>query len=594
VEEINKNLINNENRAFVVLGMHRGGTSVIARSLQVLGIGLGDQLLSPAFDNPKGFWEDQECVAINEELLAHLGSAYDRMDLPSSFDFDNTLISPLYLKAVRVVSERLVENHGLWGLKDPRISRLLGFWKLVFRACNCKVSYVIALRDPVSIAESLIARNDIPFEKSYLLWLQHMVPSILETTGERRVVVNYDSLLEAPEEQLMRLGRFLNLPINHGELKGFTEDFLERGLRHSTYSLAQISLDHRLPRDAFKAYELLLQVAQDETQVDAAYIENSFAQVMSNLHAYMPAFKYVDALEKKLDEKNQNIVEALNEKEETVQKLANQVVALKDQIKTWELHWIDLQSGMAWKLLQKVRDLYHVVAPFDSQQDRWLRSVIRLLAGRKRLGGEAKTNETAAAPAVSKEPPKVSIIIPVFNALDLTQQCIESIYRETGNIGYEVIIINNASRDGTTKWLKQKKGSLENLKVVDLDQNIGFGPAVNIGMQNSKGEYIVILNNDTIVAPGWLDHLIAAFEQNGEIGIASPMTNYVGEGPQIDPGAANLPPDVSAIQNLCTQYSGAGRAALRAQPPGVLLCHAAAGPGGHRGLSGYSLREGKL
>ena len=70
-----------KSRVIVVLGMHRSGTSAIARSLELLGVGLGDNLHPAGFDNPKGFWEDRACLEINEELLRYFGSAYDRMDL---------------------------------------------------------------------------------------------------------------------------------------------------------------------------------------------------------------------------------------------------------------------------------------------------------------------------------------------------------------------------------------------------------------------------------------------------------------------------------------------------------------------------------
>ena len=63
----------------VVLGMHRSGTSAITRGLEVLGVNLGDNLYPAAIDNPKGFWEDNDFLGINEELLAHLDYSVDRL-----------------------------------------------------------------------------------------------------------------------------------------------------------------------------------------------------------------------------------------------------------------------------------------------------------------------------------------------------------------------------------------------------------------------------------------------------------------------------------------------------------------------------------
>lgn len=62
-------------RLVIVLGMHRSGTSALSRSLMALGLSLGQSLLDPQPDNPLGYWEDREIVAINEEVLASSGSS---------------------------------------------------------------------------------------------------------------------------------------------------------------------------------------------------------------------------------------------------------------------------------------------------------------------------------------------------------------------------------------------------------------------------------------------------------------------------------------------------------------------------------------
>lgn len=149
---------------------------------------------------------------------------------------------------------------------------------------------------------------------------------------------------------------------------------------------------------------------------------------------------------------------------------------------------------------------------------------------------------------ISIDQPKISIIIPVYNLCSLTQQCIESIYRETKSESIEVIVIDNASEDQTFEWLNSEKIKHPFFKVFRMDQNIGFGAAVNFGIRKSNGNFIVILNNDTIVSPRWLENLLNNLEKDPSIGIISPVTNYVGEGPQIDINAANLSPDIELIQ----------------------------------------------
>ncbi len=143
--------------------------------------------------------------------------------------------------------------------------------------------------------------------------------------------------------------------------------------------------------------------------------------------------------------------------------------------------------------------------------------------------------------------PTVSIIVPVFNALSLTRECIHSLSRETHHIKCEIIVVDNASTDNTPNWLEDESKRNPSLKVFTMEKNIGFGPAVNYGLCQSAGEFVVILNNDTIVSREWLTRLMGALEKDTSIGIVSPVTNYVGEGPQIDEKATELLPDIDII-----------------------------------------------
>lgn len=139
----------------------------------------------------------------------------------------------------------------------------------------------------------------------------------------------------------------------------------------------------------------------------------------------------------------------------------------------------------------------------------------------------------------------VSIVIPVFNALDYTRACIESIYKARNRVPFEVIVVNNGSQDGTREWLDSAAEQYPNFYRAHLEDNMGFAKGVNLGLQNARGRHIVILNNDTLVTSHWLDHLVEAAESDDALGIVSPMTNYVGEGPQVDPEAIDLAPHMA-------------------------------------------------
>lgn len=120
-----------------------------------------------------------------------------------------------------------------------------------------------------------------------------------------------------------------------------------------------------------------------------------------------------------------------------------------------------------------------------------------------------------------------SIIIPVFNKVELTKQCIKSIIENTPEFKeLQLIIVDNASTDGTKEFLAQLSTSYKNIHVITNSQNLGFAKACNQGISASNSKYIVLLNNDTIVTQGWLSNLINEAESSKDIGIVGSKLLY--------------------------------------------------------------------
>lgn len=134
----------------------------------------------------------------------------------------------------------------------------------------------------------------------------------------------------------------------------------------------------------------------------------------------------------------------------------------------------------------------------------------------------------------------VSIIIPVFNALDYAQACVRSLYTASVTQPFEVIVVDNGSQPEVRAWLKAESQQRERFFYLSLSHNLGFAKGVNLGLAQARGQYLVIHNSDTVVTSGWLDHLVSAAESHSDLGIISPVTNYVGEGLQIDEAARRL------------------------------------------------------
>ncbi|AJY73603.1 glycosyltransferase family 2 protein [Paenibacillus beijingensis] len=119
-----------------------------------------------------------------------------------------------------------------------------------------------------------------------------------------------------------------------------------------------------------------------------------------------------------------------------------------------------------------------------------------------------------------------SIIIPSHNKLRYLKLCIASIVAHT-NQPYEIIVVDNASTDGTAQYLRTYSGRERRLRYATMSSNAGFAGAVNRGLMLAKGTTMLLLNNDTIVTPRWLDNLLACLNSDPSIGIVGPVTNYI-------------------------------------------------------------------
>ena len=143
----------------------------------------------------------------------------------------------------------------------------------------------------------------------------------------------------------------------------------------------------------------------------------------------------------------------------------------------------------------------------------------------------AETFTGEYALAVCKKPikqarPLVSIIMLTYNALEYTQKCVDSLLEHT-SYPYELIFVDNASSDGTVKYLQGLVKKHKRFKLIKNKANTGFAAGNNRGVETAVGEYVMLLNNDVLVADNWLGNLVAAFELDGQIGMVGPITNYI-------------------------------------------------------------------
>lgn len=151
-------------RVVPILGFHRSGTSMFTSMLQGMGVDLGGPLLPPAADNPRGFWEHKQFVAVNQKLLGALGCDTDGFSPGSRLKQTATSVTD-FIEPVSAGIKELIDlnfSGGTWGFKDPRTVITLPFWLGVFdRLQLCDVRPIVILRSPTACTKSLLARGDV-------------------------------------------------------------------------------------------------------------------------------------------------------------------------------------------------------------------------------------------------------------------------------------------------------------------------------------------------------------------------------------------------------------------------------------------------
>ena len=307
---INKKLI-------VVLGMHRSGTSAITRGLQVLGANLGNALIPPGFDNPKGFWEDKDVLRINEALLIELQSDYDRVGLLEiDMGYRSPVISELENDAQSVLTKKFAYVD-LFAIKDPRLARLLPFWQRVFVGAGLSVAYVIALRNPLSVADSLSLRNGFDPAKSSQLWHEHVLTAIHYTQGQQRVVVDYDQMLADPATEFRRISSQLHIgTISPKEINEYQENFLDVGLRHTHYTRNDVIESAYLTHGVREIYPVIADCAEDIRSSDDPDLIAMVTQQIESLRGIQPVLKLCGKLDHRVQHQDQYLQEQIRIRDE--------------------------------------------------------------------------------------------------------------------------------------------------------------------------------------------------------------------------------------------------------------------------------------
>ena len=180
--------------ALIVLGMHRSGTSAMAGVVGRMGAALPRDLMAPAEMNARGFFESNRVTGLNDRLLAAAErSWWDPRPVPADW-FDTPEAAALADEAVTVLTEEF-GTAPLFVMKDPRICRLLPFWRAALDRVGAAPVILHIHRRPQDVAASLDRWAGYPRDYGLLLWARHLLDAEAATRDLPRVFVTFDGLM---------------------------------------------------------------------------------------------------------------------------------------------------------------------------------------------------------------------------------------------------------------------------------------------------------------------------------------------------------------------------------------------------------------
>ncbi|MGA9853597.1 MAG: glycosyltransferase [Gammaproteobacteria bacterium] len=560
-----------KSRMLIILGMHRSGTSAVARVCNLLGADLGQRLMPPQADNLTGFWEHAELHGVHDELFAALGYAWDDgRRLPDRW-WQSETVRPFRQQLVEIL-QRDFKDSLLPCVKDPRMSRLAPLWIELLREIGWQPLFLHTVRNPQAIAESLRLRNGFSYAKSYYLILRHWLDAELATRGEQRAFVSYEDLLIEWQAAIRPSWDHLGLswPVDAGIRDTQVHEFLTAELQHHKGEKPDSGI---LCQWAMRLHEARLAALQGDeghdlaTQYDAVAAELSAwsKEVDSILQPERESQTHLKKILRERDETLRQRDETLRERNETLRQRDEHLAWLQGEKTHLQQEIQRIHRSTSWRIsapirgikivlraitrvryvnLQylrlRTRDAYYKI-PLPARARYFLRRVVFRGHALDRHAGHkgarfhvpviepGSVHDFLAAPVgelaltvLITDAPTVSVIIPVYNNAVHTLACLRSIVAAGARTPFEVIVVNDCSKDETERMLALCKG----VRVITNPENLGFIGACNRGAHAARGRYLHFLNNDTHVMPGWLDELYETFGDVRDAGLVGSKLVY--------------------------------------------------------------------
>jgi len=270
----------------MVLGMHRSGTSALAGALTLLGAQPPKTQMEPHFSNPKGFFESIPLRDFNDTLLAALGSSWKDWHPIDPARFATPRVQSMQDTAAEVL-EAEFGAAPLFVLKDPRICRLLPFWRSVLDRRGIRLLPLHTHRNPHEVAGSLRSRYNFDPAFTQLLWLRHTLEAEAASRDQPRHFTSYDQLLEAPQGVVAGIVQSFGLPLNADTAAQDMKGFLSRDLRkHHAADAPGTGALAQWYRDSYDVFERWTEGTQQDT--DQACLDRILTEFNHSVTVFAP------------------------------------------------------------------------------------------------------------------------------------------------------------------------------------------------------------------------------------------------------------------------------------------------------------------
>lgn len=253
--------------AVLVLGMHRSGTSALARLTNFLGAALPRHLIPADQRNPRGYWESKPLVDLHDQLLGAIDSSWDDWRAPPARWKESDGASRM-AGTIRLTIDEEYGNAPMFVLKDPRICRTLPYWMSILEKSGVRSAPLIIVRNPLEVAESLRERDGISFEKAMLLWLRHNLDAEYETRHLQRNIVTFDALLEDWKLLAVQSAARMGVTWTRQPPMQDVREFLDNELHNHRSTQAELEAHTEVPYWVKTAYRALTLLCDEPKSAD--------------------------------------------------------------------------------------------------------------------------------------------------------------------------------------------------------------------------------------------------------------------------------------------------------------------------------------